>query len=177
MAAGLVALIVAGGTALYSRWHLSQQSRLASRFAERVDRIDSALQMSYMLPRHDIAAARDMAQDEIEALAEDVAASGAIGGVPGDVALGRSHLMLGDYEVARAHLTRAWDNGQQTPGVALALGRTLGQLYARRIEAADRLSDAEVREEERRRAWDELAVPARGYLEGIDPAGPGPRCP
>ncbi len=88
-------------------------------------------------------------------------------------AIGRGYVELSNFEQARVHLQKAWDQDIEPPENAYALGFTLGQLYQQQLEAAQRIEIAR----KKKRIWkNSNEIRARALLnylrksEGLHPA-------
>lgn len=161
----MLALLVAGLVSFEARRRGAQQARLAERFGRVAEQLDTSLRLAYMLPVHDVR--QDLAEVEaaLDALRLEVESVGRLAVGPGNLALGRGFMRLGEWGRARQRLETAWDRGYRTPEVALALGRTLGAEHAARLAELDLMADDEVRDYERDKADRELAAAAQAFLE------------
>lgn len=114
------------------------QTELARRFGEQVKDLEWSLRLAHLLPCHDLG--RDLARVRraMAAIRAEMAAQPGLAEAPGAYALGRGHLVLGEYQEARRELLRAWELGARGPQVAQALGSALGELYRRGLEEAER---------------------------------------
>lgn len=133
---GLAAALTGAGAALQARWQAIEQARVARQLGEEVREVETELRLARMLPLHDIRPDRSRVRERVAALARRVETGAAEGA--GRYLLGRSLFALGELERARTELTRAWELGFRDPGLELALGRTLGELYRLRRDEAER---------------------------------------
>ncbi len=133
---GLAAALAGGGLALLARWQAYEMAQVARRLGEEVREVETDLRFARMLPLHDIRPARHAARLKVSGMQERL---GRTAGEPaGLYLLGRALLALGDLEGARDALGRAASGRLRDPGLDLALGRTLAELYLRRSEEAVR---------------------------------------
>jgi len=145
----LTLTVLVGGSATAwnarSTWRARAQAELARRFGEQVKDLEWSLRVAHLLPAHDLG--RDLARvrQAMAAIRVDMAARPGLADAPGAYALGRGHLVLGEYREARDQLMRAWELGAREPQVAQALGSTLGELYRRGLEEAERESIGDAR--------------------------------
>ncbi len=162
---GVLAVLV--GIWLHTLWQADRQAELALRFGLQVDRVERTLWRVRSLPLHDVRPARARVARMLDDIARDMGELGAAARGPGSIALGRGHLALEDYEMARVHLQRAWDSGYRPPEAAYALGLTLGRLYQRALEDAQRAAGGAERERRRAEAERSLRDPALRLLREL----------
>ena len=143
-AAGLLLIFLAGGW-LKTRQQAEQKAEIARELAQEAQRIEWFLRYAQALPLHDIRRERDLMADRLRRLEVQVETLGELAEGPGNYALGRGYAQLEDYEKALAALEKAWEGGFRTSGAALAMGKTLGQLYNQRLREAQRIRDPELR--------------------------------
>jgi predicted Ser/Thr protein kinase/tetratricopeptide (TPR) repeat protein len=124
-----------GGLALRARQEAEARAQAALHFGQEAERIETVLRQAYLLPAHDLHAERALVREKLASIESEMARGGSITEGPGQYALGRGHLALGELEPAREHLERAWASGYRTPEVGRALGRTVGELYMKAAEA------------------------------------------
>ncbi len=163
-----VALLLLGGAVLRTRWQAREKAELAQRFGQRVEELQSHMRYSAFLPRHDMRSAKQELRRELEEIRREMEQLGPLADGPGHYAPGQGYLSLRQYEVARAHLERAWSAGEHRPEVAAALGRTLGSLYEKALADATRGRTAEVRKASREELAKTYRRPALSFLkEGL----------
>ncbi|MDY7094967.1 MAG: protein kinase [Acidobacteriota bacterium] len=167
-AAALLALIALAALAGWVRYQANEQARLAQRFGEQAQRLESLLRLTYLTPLHDIRRERAEVEEELAQLEAELPAPGELGRSAGLTAVGRARLRLGRVEEAREALQQAWNEGARTPELTVALGRAWTELYEAALERAERVPDPELRDHQRRRARNELGGPARTYLDSVD---------
>jgi eukaryotic-like serine/threonine-protein kinase len=166
LALAIVAVLLAGGHALWTARRATLAALEAARLGALAESMEADLRMEYLAPPHDLRPAKTRLRTEVDPLRP-----GAAKGGPASFALGKGLQLLGEWEGARAAFQRAWDTGLQTPAVAEGLGKTLAALYRQGRELAiDTLPPAK-REERLRALQAELRDPAvrmlaRGGISG-----------
>jgi serine/threonine-protein kinase len=163
-AAAVIALAVVGALWLRSRARAREDARLAQQLGQEAQAIDNAMRIAHLLPAHDLRPDRARLRERLRALEDATASAGGDALGPGQYALGRGALALGDRDGARAHLEQAWQAGYRTPDVACALGEVLGDQYEAALAAAASIEDPDTREAARRTAARDLRDPALAYL-------------
>ncbi|HPC82191.1 MAG TPA: protein kinase [Thermoanaerobaculaceae bacterium] len=164
VAAALVVAVAAAGVAARTAWVASRQERLAQELAGDVGYIEALLRHAHTSPPHDVRPERQQARQRLSHIEARLAAEGRVGRAPGNLALGRAWLALGEPEKARSRLQAAWDDGYRGPQVALALGQALGLLYQQAVERAERAEDPGQRERLRVEAAEKLGRPTLELL-------------
>ncbi|XXF76238.1 protein kinase [Myxococcaceae bacterium GXIMD 01537] len=160
----LLAVSGAAGWGALARHDASERERLARRFTERVEHIESQARYSALSRLHDT---RDDLEDlraQMDELETEIQRGGERALGPGHYALGRGHLALGDDARAREHLESAWRHGFREPRAAYALALVTGRLYQRQLLEAQRLRAPEQREARLRDAEQRYRDPALDWL-------------
>ncbi|WP_005037139.1 protein kinase domain-containing protein [Holophaga foetida] len=140
-ATALVAITLSGSGILFARFKAARQVRWAQQYGQEAERLEALVRYIYLMPAHDIRGELTLVQERVEAQRKRALS------LEGDVqaaalyALGRAYLTNRDFDLARASLEKAWNQGLRTPDVAYALGRTLGFIYQRELEAAWHMAD------------------------------------
>jgi len=163
-AVALVLVVGAAALALRARADARKQAELAAEFTRSLEDADGILRVAHMAPLHDIRRSKAEARARLDRIASRMAAAGELARGPGEYALGRGALVLGDPEAARQHLEAAWTAGYRGPDVSYALGLALGGLYRRELELADSIGAKDLREAKRREIQAALRDPAVAYL-------------
>ena len=158
------ALALLAGLSWNTKQTADARAQLAAQLGQRVERIQGILQRAYALPLHDIRTEKTLVRAEMERIEEEMPRLGSLGEGPGQYALGRAHLALGELESARELLESAWNGGYREPGIATSLGLTLGQLYERALDTARRTRNERQRNEQIATAEGELRDPALRFL-------------
>jgi serine/threonine-protein kinase len=164
-AAVSLAFLALAGWSLEAQLQARRQAQMAGVFGQEVKAIESRMQVAHLLPEHDIRGEKAAILQRMAAIEEQMRTMGSVAVGPGHYALGRGHLALGELDAAREHLQQAWDGGYRVKEVAYALGQTLGSLYQRELEAAERISDKARREARTAVLQSELRDPALRALE------------
>jgi serine/threonine-protein kinase len=163
-AAALVAVAALGGIVLRERLQSLARERLALRMGDEARQIESFMRIANMLPLHDTTDERAQVRARMASIATEMARAGRAGEGPGHYALGRGHLALKEYDVARADLERAWQAGWRTPECAYALGETLGRLYRRGLASLASIKSDDTRRAAQAELARTLRDPALRYL-------------
>jgi eukaryotic-like serine/threonine-protein kinase len=137
------------------------RAQAAQQLGQQAKEAELFLRAAYALPLHDTGPARAYVRDRMAR----VAARGEADGALGHYALGRGHLALGEFDEARAELERARRQGFDSPELAFALGRSLGEIYAHSLAEARRGGGSAWAAGRRRALEIELLEPARRALE------------
>ncbi len=162
LAISLLLLMLAGGCWLRDRILAERLAQISQEFGRDVERIESIMRYSHLMPLHDTSAERAVAMAKMQQLRDSMNLLGSSATGPGNYALGKGYLVLGNSELARAHLELAWNSGYQTPDVAFALGQAYGLLY---LNEADRVhSISEVNQNAARQRQSHLRDFALKYL-------------
>jgi predicted Ser/Thr protein kinase len=174
-AAALMVVLLALGQVVVARGEVAERERLVRRFTEQVERIEASARYSALSPLHDTREDRRELRASMDALEAEVRQAGPRAQGPGQYALGRALLALGDREGARSHLEAAWNQGYREPRVAWALALVLGDLYRDQLLLDVERRSPEQRESRRRELEQRYRDPALAYLrqaEGPDVPAP-----
>jgi tetratricopeptide (TPR) repeat protein len=140
-----IAAVLAISTAIMARWSAAARARAAQQLGQEVERIDALLRHSHMAPLHDVRAQRALVRQRLQWIEQERRRLGRRAEGPGDYALGRAYLSLGEYREAQEALDRAWRDGYREPEVASARGRVLAALFQQELEHARLIRDQELR--------------------------------
>lgn len=171
-AAILLIVAIGAGAALHSRWQAREQTRWAQDFIERVKEVEAVRRYAALAGGPAGSPWRERADRTLRGLETEIDALGDVAAGPGQYALGRAALALGDPSGARAHLERAISRGWDGPSVRWTLGRSLAEIYRSSLEALERISEPELRRTERDRLVRELRDPALALLRSGRAAAP-----
>jgi predicted Ser/Thr protein kinase len=165
MGAALVVVLVFAGVGIQARVTAANRARWAQYYGQEAERIEALLRYSRLQPTHDIRLELKIVQTRIQAMEEAVrqGRSGALG--PGNYALGRAYLALGDPDRAKNHLEKAWEDGFQEKSAAYARGRVLGLLFSRGLQQARNIQNRELREAKVQELEQSLRDPAAELLK------------
>lgn len=161
---GLLAVLLLAAAAVRERIVAGRQSAAAQEFGQQVKEIESILRYAHVVPLHDLRPEKAAVRKRIEFLQSEVRRLGSFAEAPGNYAVARGYMALGQYETARTHLDRAWASGYRRPDVAYALGLAYGNLYKERQEQVRGIQNAKAREEAMRRIAGQFRDPALDYL-------------
>jgi serine/threonine-protein kinase len=146
-AAVFLSVAVFGGFAVRERLRARAQAAHTQRFAQEAERIEALTRYLKLSPPHDLGPELRDLEGRVARLAVDVKAEGSIAEAPGQYALGRARLALGQPEQAQAHLERARALGFDTPELRSALGRAMLELHQHALDEAWRIGPEDARKE------------------------------
>ena len=167
-AAAVISLLIifaSSGFVFYTRRVAQKQAESAQKFGQEVTEIEGIMRSAYLWPLHDVTPEKNSVRTRMKWIEAEMTEFGKAGIGPGQNALGRGHLALGEYEEAHDHLQKAWEAGYRRPGVAYSLGIALGALYQRELEELEGTKDKAVRKIKTREAEDKYRAPALQYLQ------------
>lgn len=141
----LALVLVLGSLSVHAWWRASTQAILAQQFGEEITKIESIIRYGHMTPLHDITNEKNMMRARMDTIKEKMNRLGNIATEPGNYALGRGYLALGEYETAHQYLKKARLAGYSTPDREYAWGLTLAALYQQELEKAEHISDEQQR--------------------------------
>ncbi|NWJ42312.1 MAG: protein kinase [Geothrix sp.] len=146
-AAVLLSTAVFGGFAVRERLRARAQAAHAQRFAQAAERIEALARYLKLSPPHDLGPELRDLEGRVARLEAEAHVEGASAEAPGQYALGRARLALGQPESARTHLERARALGFDTPELRSALGRALLELHQKALDEAWRIGPEDARKE------------------------------
>lgn len=158
-------VVIALGWGIQARREVAERERLARRFTETVERVESMARYWALSPRHDIRGDKLAIRAKMAELAGEIRGAGPLAAGPGEYALGRGYLALDDEDKAREHLESAWQRGFREPRVAYALALVVGHLYQKQLLEAERIRSDEQREARKRDIERRYRDPALAYLK------------
>ncbi|WP_426747043.1 protein kinase [Myxococcus faecalis] len=135
---GLV-LLLAGVQAVLARREADVREHLARRFSELAEHVEARARYTALARLHDTREERRTLEARLEDIAREMRAGGERALGPGNEALGRGWLAMGEPGRAKEALEAAWHHGTRTPRVACALALALGQLYQEQLRASEHL--------------------------------------
>ena len=162
--AAAVITIVLVTSFFWVQWQNKLQAQYAREFGDEVKNIQSVLPNIYTAPIHDVRSEIAALRSRLEKMEERVKQGGRAAQDPGNNALGQGYLALGEIEKARIHLEKAWNSGYQLPSTAYALGQTMGLLFQKKLDEAERNTSEEVRNKLKKQYEKEFKEPAVLYL-------------
>ena len=146
LAAGSLAVILALASWSVSTWlTASARARWAQHFGQQAERMEAQIRYSHLLPIHDLSGERRAAEAAMAGIEREIRIAGRVAAGPGHYAQGRGYLALGEPELAKPCLERAWSEGFRAPELSYAYGQVTGLLYQRELELAQRLEQPELR--------------------------------
>ncbi len=161
----LIATVMASAAwVAWTSWQAGRQAVFARRFTQETVRLENGLRMILARPLHPIGPEIQKLRSRLEELETTVRKVGGAASGPGEYALGRGYLALGNFEVADRHLARAWELGYREPEVAFTWGMTLANLYRQQLETIQRVRDRETRSRLLREAGRRYRDPALRLL-------------
>ncbi len=143
----LLSIALFGGLAVRERLRAQAQAAHAQRFAQAAERIEALARYLKLSPPHDLGPELRDLEGRVARLAEEVQAESSIAEAPGQYAIGRARLALGQPELAQAHLERARALGFDTPELRSALGRAMLELHQHAMDEAWRIDQEDARKE------------------------------
>jgi serine/threonine-protein kinase len=146
-AAVLLSMAVFGGFAVRERLRARAQAAHAQRFAQAAERIEALARYLRLSPAHNLGPELRDLEGRVARLAQEVRAESSTAAAPGQYALGRARLAMGQPDRAQAHLERARALGFDTPELRSALGRALLELHQKALDEAWRIGPEDARKE------------------------------
>ncbi|AGP40472.1 serine/threonine-protein kinase [Sorangium cellulosum] len=165
-AAAVAGAVVLGalGFGLRARSEAAARERLARRFTEQVEQIESMARYSALSPLHDIRGDQAAIRAKMGELEAEIRRAGPIAVGPGNYALGRGYLALDDEDRALSALEAAWSHGFHEPRAAYALALVLGHRYREQLLETAAIKNKEQREAKRQEVRRLYRDPALAYL-------------
>lgn len=152
----------------YSFWNEARNrtmTRLAQEFGKLADQAESDLRFSNTMPPHDTRPERAGLRRELERIRRRMTEEGAAATGPGECAIGRICLALGDFREAAAHFRRARETGFQSPALDFGEGRVFGEQYKTARANIEAETDAEGRDFRLKQLENDFLNPARERLK------------
>lgn len=142
----------------------AQRTLIAQQLGQEVEKIESIIQYTHLLPLHNITGEKNQIRERIKRIEQKITEVGNIARGPGHYAMGRGYVALQEYIKAKNYLQLSWEAGYQTPEVAFELGRVLGELYLKESEKANRIYNREMREIRQKEVETRFRKPAVHFL-------------
>lgn len=175
LAIASVAVLISLAWAVMTSIRSAERQRVAQRFGQEIERIEAVARYASMLPLHDATREQRWIRERIGRIANEKKSLGDAASAAADYAIGRGHLALQDFARSRTFLEAAWRGGHQTPEVAYALGRVIGEQYQEELQEAERLPTKDARVARRREVEEQYRIPALNWLRRS--AGSGSESP
>ena len=166
-AAVTLSCLLFGGVALRERLRARTQAAYAQRFAQAAERIEALARYLRLSPPHDLGPGLQDLERRVALLTTEVQAERSLAAAPGEYALGRARLALGQPGLAQGHLERARALGFDAPELRSALGRALLEQHQRALDEAWRIGPEDARKE----AVARLQARAAAHIEPLLTSG------
>lgn len=137
----LASAVVLAGVWVRARRQAADQARLAQQLGEGVKEMELFLRAAYELPVHDVERERDIVRDRLKDIEGRMGLAGKAGEGPGNYAIGRGYMALGNPEMARTHLEKAAASGYSGADLEYALGLAYGELFRRAVDETKRITN------------------------------------
>ncbi|MCP3097429.1 serine/threonine protein kinase [Myxococcus sp. K15C18031901] len=158
-----VLVLFASAQALLARRDADLREHLARRFSELAVSVEARARYTALARLHDTRAERHALEAQLADITREMREGGERALGPGNEALGRGWLSVGEPARAREHLEAAWEHGTRTPRVACALALAFGQLYQEQLRAHAHLPATE-RQARRQELATRYREPALAWL-------------
>ena len=155
IAVGLISALGLGSWVAAERRSTARQVELSRRLGEELRDMEWRLRVAQMSPLHSIEDEKRRVRNRSEALRRLTEDLGDSADGPGNYAIGRGHLLLGEPEAAAEHLEIARAEGYLTPGSRFALAMAYGEIYLKERARTQLIADPDERRQEEER-MDEL---------------------
>jgi serine/threonine-protein kinase len=142
-----------------------KRAELGKKLGEAVKDLDWLVRTAHLVPLHDTTAEKAIVRERMASVEAEMRTFADLGAGFDHYALGRGHLALEEWELARNQLQAARDRGIQEPELEYGLGRALGELYSRALEDARKSGDASYFAKRKVELDAEYLVPALAHLE------------
>lgn len=139
----LASAVVLTGFWIRARRQAADQARLAQQLGEGVKEMELFLRAAYELPVHDVERERDVVRERLKDIEARMGLAGKAGEGPGNYAIGRGYLSLGNPEKARDYLEKAAAAGYASADLEYALGLAYGELFRRAVDETKRITNEE----------------------------------
>ena len=121
----------------------AEQARLSQELGADVKEMELFMRYAHGLPAHDIEQEHEVVRARLRDIEARMARMGRAADGPGHYALGRGYLSLQEPDAALEHLRLAAAAGYASPDHSYAMGRALGEVYRKALEATQRIIDPE----------------------------------
>lgn len=160
----LLIIILILASYLYN-WKLSKEQLQASiDFNQSVRYIEELLRHAYTAPLHDVKIEQKEAIKLLHKIKEQMDSIGRPAAGPGNYALGKSYLLLKNYNKSKSHLQAAEKYNYSSPELYYSLGQLYGIIYSKKIEEAEKIKDEQIKETFIKEIEKQFKIPAITYL-------------
>jgi serine/threonine protein kinase/lipopolysaccharide biosynthesis regulator YciM len=161
----LIVIASLAAFAIRSQIQSRERALLAQRFGQQVVKIESLMRLSHISPLHDVRPEKNAVRKQMKDIETQMADLGEVAKASGHYAVGRGYLSLKEYEKAKEHLEKSWNDGYQNPESAYALGLTLSSIYQKLSDQADSIRVKEERDLKFKELQKEYGNPAINFLK------------
>lgn len=119
-----------------------KRAEIGKKLSGAVKDLDWLVRTAHLVPLHDTTAEKNIVRERMAAIESEMKSFANLGAGFDHFALGRGHLALEEWDLARKRLEMAQSQGIQDAELDYGLGRALGELYNRALEDARRSGDA-----------------------------------
>lgn len=165
LSSAMLLVLLFSGISIYTQRQSATRAVVAQHFGQEVQKIESLLRNSYTLPLHDVRQDNSAVRSQVRRIEKEMESLGGIAAGPGNYALGRGHLLLGEYDLALKHLQKALGAGYEPPEVSYALGQTYGYLYLKALRDTGRIKISLLRQARLKQNERDFRLPALSYLK------------
>jgi predicted Ser/Thr protein kinase len=142
-----------------------KRAELGKKLGAAVKDLDWLVRTAHLVPLHDTTAEKAIVRERMVNIEAEMRSFADLGAGFDHYAIGRGHLALEEWELARKHLEAARARGIQEPELDYGLGRALGELYSRALEDARKSGDASYFAKRKQELDAEYLAPALEHLE------------
>ncbi|HMY17545.1 MAG TPA: protein kinase, partial [Polyangium sp.] len=160
----LASAVVLAGVWVRARKQAAEQARLAQQLGEGVKEMELFLRAAYELPVHDVERERDVVRDRLKDIESRMGLAGKAGEGPGNYAIGRGYMALGNPEMARTHLEKAAVAGYSGADLEYALGLAYGELFRRAVDETKRITNEDEKKKKIAELEKQFRDPALAHL-------------
>ncbi len=160
-----IILIILISMWLHTRWKMGKIADVAQKFGQNVVNIESLMRISHTIPLHDIRPEEKRVRSQIEEIRKQTKQLGNLGIGPGNYALGRGFIILGEYDNALKYLKRSWDSGYKTRKVAYAMGLTLTKICKKEYDKIEKIHEKSLKDYQKKKIGEKYQKPAIEFLK------------
>lgn len=135
LSSGLLAVLAGTSYALFASYRSSRVAEYSRTFGILAERIEFLMRAAYLRPAHPIEVERSVALQRMSEIQAQATARGRWARGPGNYAIGRAYLTLGDLPKARTYLEAARSSGLRGADLDLAQGLVLAKQFQQELQA------------------------------------------